>query len=46
MKVYPVCTPLSRFLNGDDVNCVVRNLNLLDRLTPEEMIISENKSLC
>jgi beta-lactamase regulating signal transducer with metallopeptidase domain len=37
VKVYPICTPLGRFLHGNGENCVIRNLKALDRLTPEEI---------
>ena len=46
VKVYPICTPLSRFLCGGDEECVIRNIKPLDQLTPEELRISrKGKSL-
>jgi beta-lactamase regulating signal transducer with metallopeptidase domain/5-hydroxyisourate hydrolase-like protein (transthyretin family) len=37
VKVYRICTPLSRYFAADNADCVIRNLKPLDRLTPEEL---------
>ena len=37
VRVYPVCTPLSRHFAGDGVDCVIRNMKPLDHFTPEDI---------
>ena len=37
MKVYPICTPLSRFFATEGADCVIQNIKPLDKLTPEDI---------
>jgi len=37
VKVYPICTPLSRYFTSDVENCVIANVKPLDQLTPDEI---------
>ena len=37
VRVYPICTPLSRYFAADGADCVVRNIKPLGQLTPDEM---------